>query len=202
VGFVGIIVLSCGIALWTYYSNPSYLSTTTDLGFWILFIAGACFSLVINTFALVLAPTLDQHGGMAHAGLLLGWDLVVFSTYITSLVFNSWPISRLSWGDEVVGNSGTTLIAEKTLTAVYAFNCILFLVYVALIAVDCKRVRRHQLGTGVKLGSESRGYEPSIEMPIRGTMANDAEASGGHAKFVPSVRSAEGASSQQGRDFV
>ncbi|GAB7337705.1 hypothetical protein MBLNU457_g2989t1 [Dothideomycetes sp. NU457] len=204
-GFVGIIILSWGFALLvssSYYDSISYdsgpYSTATGLGFWILFIVAVCFSLVINTFALVLSPTLTQHGGMAYAGLVLGWDLVVLSTFTVSLVFNSWAPARLGWGDGVVGKTGTDTVAERGLTAVYAFNAVLFLVYIALIVVDCKRVHRHRRG---KLGAKSGYNEPSIEMPTRGTAVDEAEA-GSRAKFVPSVRSAEGAEAQHGRDFV
>lgn len=200
-GFVGIIILSWGIALWESSSYPSepYFSTTTELGFWILFIAGVCFSLVINTFVLVIAPILIQHGVMAHAGLVLGWDLVVLCTFIVSLGFNFWAAQRLAWGDGVVGRNSTAIVADKALTAVYAFNGVLFLVYIALVVCDCKRVHGHRHG---RLIAKSGHYEPSVEMPTRGTAVNHAEASSSRAKLAPSVGSAEDAVAQQGSDFV
>lgn len=200
-GIVGIIILSWGIALWESSSYPSepYFSTTTELGFWILFIAGVCFSLVINTFVLVIAPILIQHGVMAHAGLVLGWDLVVLSAFIVSLGFNFWAAQRLAWGDGVVGRNGTAIVADKALTAVYAFNGVLFLVYIALVAGDCKRVHRHRYGG---LRAKSGHYEPSVEMPTRGTAVDDADASNPGPKFISSVRSAEGALGQQERDLI
>lgn len=112
------------------------------------------------------------------------------------MVFNWYPLNIINYDGYGRGKSS----GLQGLAVVSVFNAILLVAYIAFVVVDSKRL--HHKRIALKDGTRSKNYEPSIELPVRDANTESLEPNASTARFVPSVKSAEGASAQHGRDFV
>jgi len=111
------------------------------------------------------------------------------------MIFNWWPFETIVYNYSIDNAGGL-----QGLVAVSVMNCILLATYIALVVVDIRRVHRKRIA--LKAGLKSKHYEPSIELPVRGANVGDPDPMASTARFVPSVKSVEGAPAQHGRDFI
>ena len=151
--------------------------------------------MAINTFLVALAPVLSNDESMRFPAVLLFWDLSILCTYLASMIFNWWPFETIVYNYSIDNSGGL-----QGLVAVSVMNCILLATYIALVVVDIRRVHRKRIA--LKAGLKSKHYEPSIELPVRGANVEDPDPTALTARFVPSVKSVEGASAQHVRDFI